>query len=266
MLETDTQGYDLKSKTGIQITRLEVPEEINEKTLSLFLKQTKSRLPEYFDKLGVFVDVENIKTSKTFEKDLESIIKTLESNGFIVSGILNPKESQKETIKNTFNVAIFFDTGSNKQAQVNEKDIKIVEKIIEKEIIIEKEVFVEKEILVEKATELESNCELSLKIHTGVVRGGNKIYAKNAHLLIIGSVKPNAEVIADGSIFVLGKLEGKALAGGVNNEDSVILAKEMFPSLISIAGNYQPFEEHSPYYGDNKMLSYTGQSLKSDNF
>lgn len=257
MLETDTQGYDLKSKTGIQITRLEIPSEVNEKTLSLFLRQTKSRLPEYFDRLGVFIDVTNIKASKTFEADLSKTMKVLNDNNFIVSGILNPKESQRDVIKNTYKVAVFFDTASSSPL---ESDIKVVEKIIEKEVVVEKEVFIEKE------STSESTKELSLKIHTGVVRGGNKIYAKNAHLLILGSVKPNAEIIADGSIFVLGKLEGKAMAGGENNEDAVILAKEMFPSLISIAGNYQPFEENSPFYGNNKVLSFTGSALKSDNY
>ena len=76
------------------------------------------------------------------------------------------------------------------------------------------------------------------KIITKPVRAGSQIYAKNADLVIMSSVNPGAEVIADGNIHVYGPLRGRALAGAMGNTDANIFCESCEAELISIAGRY----------------------------
>ena len=51
------------------------------------------------------------------------------------------------------------------------------------------------------------------KIVHGSVRTGQQVYAQKRSLVVLGAVHSGAEVLSDGSIFVMGKLGGRALAG-----------------------------------------------------
>jgi len=73
---------------------------------------------------------------------------------------------------------------------------------------------------------------------TQPVRSGSRIYAEGADLIIIGTVNPGAEVIADGNIHVYGALRGRAVAGANENPDARIFALNFDPELIAIAGFY----------------------------
>jgi septum site-determining protein MinC len=46
------------------------------------------------------------------------------------------------------------------------------------------------------------------------VRSGSRIWAQGSDLIVIGTVNPGAEVIADGNVHVYGRLLGRAIAGG----------------------------------------------------
>lgn len=77
------------------------------------------------------------------------------------------------------------------------------------------------------------------QVTTTPVRSGQQIYAKGANLLVTSQVSAGAEIIADGSIHVLGALRGRAIAGASGDTSSVIVAKDMHAELVSIAGTYQ---------------------------
>src|SRR5690606_2550349 len=51
------------------------------------------------------------------------------------------------------------------------------------------------------------------KIITSPVRGGQQIYAQGCDLVVISSVSPGAELLADGNIHVYGPMRGRVLAG-----------------------------------------------------
>lgn len=255
MLEMEKKEYDIKNQTGLSISRLSIPKDFDEKSFNLFLKQKKSRMPSMFEGMGIFLDVTEVRDLENYKEIFRSASKILKENLFIVSGVLNPKDSQKDFFKNEEKVAVFFSFGEG-NSEVKEK---IVEKVVEVEKIVE----VEKLVEVEKVIEKESS-NGGLKIYEGIVRGGEKLYAKGESLLIIGSVKPNAEIIADGNIIVLGKLEGKAIAGGSDKTDAFVIAKEMKPSLLSIAGNFKVLEEDSSLYGSNIKISFNGKVLVSE--
>ena len=56
-------------------------------------------------------------------------------------------------------------------------------------------------------------------------------------------VANGAEVIADGSIHVYGRLSGRALAGAQGDANARIYCLDFQAELVSIAGRYRVFEE-----------------------
>lgn len=94
-------------------------------------------------------------------------------------------------------------------------------------------------------------------IHLGNVENGEQLYAEHRDLIVLGDVQPQAEIIADGSIYVGGNLQGAAYAGNsglTNAKQAVIHAYSFEASMVSVAGFYQLKEDM------NK--SYLGLSVK----
>ncbi|QDQ87021.1 septum site-determining protein MinC [Alcaligenaceae bacterium SJ-26] len=74
------------------------------------------------------------------------------------------------------------------------------------------------------------------------LRSGQRIYARNGDLIVIGMVSQGAEVIADGNIHVYGPLRGKAMAGARGNPGARIFTTCLEPELVAIAGVYRVVE------------------------
>ncbi len=70
------------------------------------------------------------------------------------------------------------------------------------------------------------------------IRAGTRIWAQGSDLIVVGTVNPGAEIIADGNIHVYGRLLGRAIAGGQSNGEARIFATHFDPELVSIAGYY----------------------------
>lgn len=75
------------------------------------------------------------------------------------------------------------------------------------------------------------------------VRSGQQVYAQARDMTITASVANGAELIADGSIHVYGRLNGRALAGALGDQDARIFCTDFRAELVSIAGQYRVFEE-----------------------
>lgn len=75
------------------------------------------------------------------------------------------------------------------------------------------------------------------------VRSGQQIYARGGDLVILSSVSPGAEILADGNIHVYGTLRGRALAGVNGDEKARILCRSLEAELVSIAGWYKVSDE-----------------------
>jgi len=80
------------------------------------------------------------------------------------------------------------------------------------------------------------------------VRAGQQIYARNKDLVILATVNAGAEVIADGSIHVYGRLSGRAIAGARNEPDARIFAKQFDAEIVSIAGTFRVIEDVEPEF------------------
>ncbi len=74
------------------------------------------------------------------------------------------------------------------------------------------------------------------------LRSGQRIYARNTDLIVIGVVSQGAEIIADGNIHVYGPLRGKAMAGARGDTSARIFATQLDPELLAIAGVYRVIE------------------------
>lgn len=77
------------------------------------------------------------------------------------------------------------------------------------------------------------------RVHVGPVRSGQQIYAAGTSLVVLGSVSPGAEVIADDSIHIYGTLRGRAIAGARGNTQARIYCQQLAAELLSIAGTFQ---------------------------
>lgn len=76
------------------------------------------------------------------------------------------------------------------------------------------------------------------KLITQPVRSGQQIYAKNSDLIVIASVSPGAELLADGNIHIYGRLKGRALAGVTGNQHAHIFCQNLEAELVAVAGHY----------------------------
>jgi septum site-determining protein MinC len=70
------------------------------------------------------------------------------------------------------------------------------------------------------------------------VRSGTQIYAKGADLIVLASVSPGAELIADGNIHVYGTLRGRAIAGASGDAEARIFTNRLEAELVCVAGRY----------------------------
>lgn len=87
------------------------------------------------------------------------------------------------------------------------------------------------------------------------VRSGQQIYARGGDLVVLASVSPGAEVLADGNIHVYGILRGRALAGVQGDEQARIFCRSLRAELVSIAGQYQ-LSEHIEDDGGGPVQVY----------
>ncbi|MDR2166064.1 MAG: septum site-determining protein MinC [Zoogloeaceae bacterium] len=73
------------------------------------------------------------------------------------------------------------------------------------------------------------------------LRSGQQVYARGGDLVVLASVNPGAEVIADGSIHIYAPLRGRALAGAAGDSQARIFTTCFEAELVSIAGIYRTF-------------------------
>jgi septum site-determining protein MinC len=76
--------------------------------------------------------------------------------------------------------------------------------------------------------------ETALFLHK-TLRSGTRIEF-SGHVVVLGDVNPGAEIIAEGSVIVWGRVRGVIHAGTKGNRAAVICALELSPTQLRIAG------------------------------
>jgi septum site-determining protein MinC len=96
------------------------------------------------------------------------------------------------------------------------------------------------------------------------LRSGQRIYARDTDLIVIGVVSQGAEVIADGNIHVYGPLRGKAMAGARGDTSARIFTTQLDPELLAIAGVYRVVETQldNSLRNQPSIISLEGESLQ----
>lgn len=94
------------------------------------------------------------------------------------------------------------------------------------------------------------------------VRSGQRVYARNADLILLDAVGFGAEVMADGHIHAYGPLRGRALAGVTGDAGARIFCRELRAELVSIAGRYRISENlDERYIGKSVRIGLAGDRL-----
>ena len=99
---------------------------------------------------------------------------------------------------------------------------------------------------------------MELSSNTGQFFRGNlkagELLETETSLVVIGDVEKGAKVSAKGNIIILGALRGAAHAGICGNEDAVIVAFEMAPISVRIAGLSLKKAEKGRHLGRGPMM------------
>ncbi|MEW6039070.1 MAG: septum site-determining protein MinC [Pseudomonadota bacterium] len=77
------------------------------------------------------------------------------------------------------------------------------------------------------------------KIIDQPIRSGQRVYANDGDLVVIATVSPGAELMADGNIHVYGSLRGRAMAGVKGDLEARIFCMDLQAELIAIGGHYK---------------------------
>ncbi len=91
------------------------------------------------------------------------------------------------------------------------------------------------------------------------VRNGQRVECKE-DIVIIGDVNAGAEVIAGGSIIVIGKLRGLVHAGAFGRKDVCIVATALLPQQVRIAGKIAIIPSKRKIDGA-EMVTFNGDDI-----
>jgi septum site-determining protein MinC len=81
------------------------------------------------------------------------------------------------------------------------------------------------------------------RLLTHPVRSGRQVYAHGGDLVVMSSISPGAELLADGHIHVYGALRGRALAGVSGDVTARIFCRSLEAELVSVAGFWRVRED-----------------------
>jgi len=94
------------------------------------------------------------------------------------------------------------------------------------------------------------------------VRSGQRVYARDADLILLAGVGSGAEVMADGHVHVYGTLRGRAMAGVSGDIAACIFCRGLEAELVSVAGRYRVSENlEDEHVGKAVQVSLSGDRL-----
>ncbi|HEV2676453.1 MAG TPA: septum site-determining protein MinC [Aliidongia sp.] len=100
------------------------------------------------------------------------------------------------------------------------------------------------------------------KIITQPVRSGTQVYARGGDLIVLASVSPGAEVIADGHVHIYGALRGRAIAGAGGDTEARIFVGKLEAELLCVAGHYLVSEAiEADYIGRSVQVTLVDDRL-----
>ncbi|MBP0601414.1 MULTISPECIES: septum site-determining protein MinC [Aeromonas] len=178
------------------------------------LEAKVAQAPQFFNCAPLVLNVERL----TEIPDFEQLKELVESEDFVLVGITGTRDEAMKTAAKAAGLAVLVSGKSRKAEPVAPAPAPEPEAT--------------------PVAPVQAPLEAS-KVHVGPVRSGQQIYAAGTSLVVLGSVSPGAEVIADDSIHVYGALRGRAIAGAKGNPQARIYCQQLQAELLSIAGTFQ---------------------------
>ena len=176
------------------------------------LEAKVAQAPQFFNCAPLVLNVERLSEIPDFEQLRELV----ESEDFVLVGITGARDEAMKTAAKAAGLAVMV---SGKGRKTDPEPAAPAPDPVE-------------------AAPVQAPMEPS-KVHVGPVRSGQQIYAAGTSLVVLGSVSPGAEVIADDSIHIYGALRGRAIAGAKGNPLARIYCQQLQAELLSIAGTFQ---------------------------
>ena len=181
------------------------------------LEAKVAQAPQFFNCAPLVLNVERLEAIPDFEQLRELV----ESEDFVLGGITGARDEAMKTAAKAAGLAVMV-SGKSRKAEPEPTPPVPEPKPVEAAPV----------------PPVPAPVEAS-KVHVGPVRSGQQIYAAGTSLVVLGSVSPGAEVIADDSIHVYGALRGRAIAGAKGNPKARIYCQQLQAELLSIAGTFQ---------------------------
>ena len=181
------------------------------------LEAKVAQAPQFFNCAPLVLNVERLEAIPDFEQLRELV----ESEDFVLVGITGARDEAMKTAAKAAGLAVMV-SGKSRKAEPEPTPPVPEPKPVEAAPV----------------PPVPAPVEAS-KVHVGPVRSGQQIYAAGTALVVLGSVSPGAEVIADDSIHVYGALRGRAIAGAKGNPKARIYCQQLQAELLSIAGTFQ---------------------------
>ena len=178
------------------------------------LEAKVAQAPQFFNCAPLVLNVERLSEIPDFEQLRELV----ESEDFVLVGITGARDEAMKTAAKAAGLAVMVSGKSRKAEPVAPAPTPEPVEVAQ----------------VAPVQTLEPT-----KVHVGPVRSGQQIYAAGTSLVVLGSVSPGAEVIADDSIHIYGALRGRAIAGAKGNPLARIYCQQLQAELLSIAGTFQ---------------------------
>ncbi|MGM0508186.1 MAG: septum site-determining protein MinC [Fusobacteriota bacterium] len=172
---------------------------------------------------GVLITINSKKDIKEFQNKLKNKKFFNEEIDFLLKKKDNKYFKELWDIADKYNHNLYIIKEVEKIKTVPEKNSKT------------KKVQMENKKLKEEIEEKNANNQGErVKIIERTLRSGQRVVS-SGHIIIIGSVNPGAEVVADGDIYVWGKVRGLLHAGANGNKKSKILALSLDVKQVRIA-------------------------------
>ena len=178
------------------------------------LEAKVAQAPQFFNCAPLVLNVERLSDIPDFEQLRELV----ESEDFVLAGITGARDEAMKTAAKAAGLAVMVSGKSRKTEPVAPAPAPEPVEVAQ----------------VAPVQTLEPT-----KVHVGPVRSGQQLYAAGTSLVVLGSVSPGAEVIADDSIHIYGALRGRAIAGAKGNPLARIYCQQLQAELLSIAGTFQ---------------------------
>jgi septum site-determining protein MinC len=185
------------------------------------LRQQVIKAPDLFQGMPVVIDLHRLRDSGE-TLDLASLALLLSDQGLVPVGVRHCADAERDAAR-SFGLALLPDTDPARGARAR-SDSAPVE-------------------MSSASGPAAGETRSPTRVVTQPVRSGQQIYAPGGDLIILSSVSPGAEVLADGHIHIYGNLHGRALAGVQGDETARIFCRRLYAELISVAGIYRVYED-----------------------